>query len=148
MTSPNPYVRPSITVHAFDTLHGAPFQTPVAVVEVDDLPTSYRLNPLQPLNTDVDGWATPAAFETYMGPWTPCTPGLPIVVEAAASQVGTVYISSSADGITEADLVAPGNVSVDEPHGVRFVTTLPYYRVGVAPSALCKVRIRSQQRTT
>lgn len=142
----NPFNKPTITVDVFNTMHGAPLAVPLALVEVDDLPASHRLDPLQAFHIDVDQRATPGQPDTFTGPWRACTPGVPILVEAAAAcPLVTLYLQSSEDGITAADTVSPGNFS-DDFSGVRFTTSCPFYRLSAAPSETVHVLVRSQQR--
>ena len=147
MTRPNPYTTPTLTVDTFDTLRGALLDDPLAVVDVDSLPLSHRIDPTKPISDEGLQLAIPGQSGTFEGQWRPCTPGEHIVVEAVCfGQYGTLTVESSADGETVTDALSPGNVSGQALMGARFSTSLPFYRAGLAPASPCRMRLRSQRR--
>lgn len=141
--------QPTIAFKGYATLDGAPLKEPLILLDFDSIPLPFRIDPARAIRTEVDGWATPGIEATFKGPWRSCTPNLPINVEATVScEYGSLYIESSADGATVTDRVCPGNVASGTLTGLTFTTSLPFYRVGVAPSTRGLLLLRSQQRTS
>lgn len=145
MTTITSDTAPSLTLSAFEAPRGALLPYPLALLELDALPNSHRIDKTIAFAADIDWVAAP--YEPFTTAWRPCTPGVPIVVEAVVScPVATVYVHSSANGTTQLDALATGNLNAYASAGLSFTTTQPFYRVVVAVSAPCRGTVRTQQR--
>lgn len=136
---------PSITLEGHEAPHGALLNSPLVLLDVDSLPESFRLAPAAPMFADVNWTAKPGA--PFTGAWRACTPGGAIVVKTTISCTSaTVYVETSADGVTKVDGCSAGNAWGYAEVGFRFRSSLPFYRLVVAVGDLCRGSAWTQQR--